>query len=411
MNISEQLTLESQKIDKKARLNPEYASYFSRFLESIEEYDIMDTAFENDKSLVINTAIRFLNMYEINSKFLEDSERCVLTLALADSWISTKDITEKKNLLNVLKILSYGINEENQHDTLSKKVQKLSIKGFPRGYNFDPGGGYRSTEDNLIPESEVSVIFGKIIVYLFENVNEDLSERYSEYFKNWDQGSPMSKVRKKLNITPDKEIPVIVRVINASTDELSLRTGGSALHLESDGVRYLMFSMDRPQLNYLEHEYAHSQSVGFHSYMFGTLFMGLNEAITESLVNMPYSYSHERWCVYHLMHIAPELKNIYIEAYKGDKQKRKEFFKIVINKTSLKTFLNLARMYPRVKAWKNNTLSSVTIEPIALHKELFELRKAIEANKPKGFTVFLQKIKSLLIGKKTDDLEQFTSFF
>jgi quinol monooxygenase YgiN len=188
-------------------------------------------------------------------------------LAIADVWISAKDIENKKSLLDVLKLLAVDLY---QTKTLSGKVRVLAERGLSRGAEFHPNAG----EGNSFQEW-----INKLVDWANDFKDTTASLKVLEVMNDWSQSSKLTGVRTKLGIHPDNEKPVEIIVLTKSQEEMLEELGCTSYYLKdsrTDSV-YLVFNTDHEQYDSIEHEYAHSQSEGLDSWYGSFIFRGLNE--------------------------------------------------------------------------------------------------------------------------------------
>lgn len=168
--------------------------------------------------------------------------------------MSTSSIKEKKALLDILKLVATGIKRDQQYGTFSNRVRALSSHGVLRGVQFDP----EATESNSHSE-----YFKMLTKYIEENTDDEETEQVSKILNNWDGGSKLSYVRQKLRIAdPKSERCFRIVVLRKSAQQMYNDLGYASLYISRGNEFTVVFNRDHRKADSLEHEYAHSQSVG-----------------------------------------------------------------------------------------------------------------------------------------------------
>lgn len=325
-------------------------NYEKGLRDAIETYSIHDSAFRHNKAETIKGAARLLSGYDVDSLFLEEPERNLFALAIADAWLSTKSITEKRSLLDILKLVATGVKEDKNFGTLSGKVRVLSEHGLARGTMFDP----EFTEINSQEKAKAKGQGGNshieysnfIQKYINENIDYEQTWRVAGILTNWGQESKLSRVREKLKVSQDKERPFNVLVLNKTAQQMLEDLGYTSLHISTDTSSTIVLNRDWEQADSLEHEYAHSQSDGLSMWYQGLLFRGMNEALTENATSNPKTYPAQREVLRQILTVHPEYETIMYDAYIGGSEARQALFSKIINDYGLEGFMVFARVAP-----------------------------------------------------------------
>ena len=317
---------------------------------AIDTYSIQDRSFRNGKEETIQGAVRLLSGYDVDPLFLEVPERNLFALAVSDAWLSTNSITEKKKLLDILKLVSTGVTEDNRFSTLSGRVRVMSEHGIARGTMFDPEYATRNPQDKIQVQKQAgnthSEYFFLLQKYIEENKDETQTEKVRSLLTDWGEDAKMTAVRKKLKVTREKERPFTVLVLNKNAQQMLDDVGYISLYISSDTSFTLVFNHDWEQVDSLEHEYAHSQSDGLNRWYQHLLFRGINEALTENATSIPKTYPIQRDVLNQILNIHPEYEHLMYEAYIGDNESRRLLFAKLIEDYGLEGFLVLARAAP-----------------------------------------------------------------
>lgn len=315
-------------------------NYEAGIRSAIETYSIKDSAFSNPKEEVIQGAVRLLSGYEVDPLFTSIPERNLFALAISDAWLSTSSIKEKKALLDILKLVATGIKENQQFGTYSNKVKVLSEHGIPRGTEFNPEFSIQNTYSEYVD---------MLIRYIQDNVNDMLTKEVSAILEDWSDNSKLGHVRKKLGITDRKsERPFNVVVLNKTAQQMYDEVGYTSLYvyISSADNLTIVFNSNYKEADSLEHEYAHSQSVGLHRWYRQLLFRGVNEALTERATSNPTTYPEQRKFLDSFINDHPEYEELMYKAYVGDEEARSKLFSLIVNDYDLTKFLIFARVAP-----------------------------------------------------------------
>ncbi len=327
------LGLNHLKVQGDKRL-PDYEKGMSSV---IDIYSIPDSAFEHDKRRVIEGAVRLLSGYDVNSLFLEEPERSLFTLAIANAWLSTKKTDEKRKLLDILKLLCVRDKENMKFGTFSGRVRILSEQGFSRGVMFDP----ENKSGNQYSEH-----IKALQNYIKANASTEQTLVVHNILTDWTTQSLLDKVRKKLRVTQDKERPFDVLVLNKSALQMTTEIGYASFNIGDSITSTMVFNSDWQRYNSLEHEYAHSQSLGLLRWSQYMLFRGINEALTEETTSNPMNYIEQRKVLKQILDSHPDLETLMYDAYIGNGDARKALFSKILTYYGLGGFLVFARMAP-----------------------------------------------------------------
>lgn len=335
---------------------------------AIDTYSIPDRSFRNGKEETIKGAVRLLSGYDVDPLFLKAPERNLFALAVSDAWLSTNSITEKKKLLDILKLVSTGVTKDNRFGTLSGKVMVMSEHGIARGTMFDPEYTTRNSQDKVQRQKQTGNTHSEYISllqnYVEENKDEAQTEKVKSLLTDWGEDAKMTAVRKKLKVTREKERPFTVLVLNKNARQMLDDVGYTSLYISSDTSFTLVFNHDWKQADSLEHEYAHSQSDGLSRWYQDLLFRGMNEALTENATSNPKTYPVQREVLNQILTIHPEYETLMYEAYIGSNESRQSLFAKLIEDYGLEGFLVLARVAPIDNPKMSGEIGrSVYIEP------------------------------------------------
>lgn len=314
------------------------ADYQRGSREAVGIYSIPDKAFKGRKEDVIKGAARLLSGYEVDPRFADDPERSLFALAIADAWLATDSLVEKRCLLDILKLVATGEREDRRLGTLSGKVNVLSEHGRPRGTEFDPKAPTGSTFLEYIKRVEE---------YVADNTDKLRTGEVAETVADWGEGSMLRHAREKLGIaSKNDERPFKVVVLDKTAKEILEKVGYTSFYLrDGDGAMTLVLGRDFSQ-DELEHEYAHMQSVGLECGYMALLFRGISEALTENAISSPCDYADQRSVLDHILQTHPGYESLFYRAYRGDAASRVNLFSRVISGYGLEGFLTIARLAP-----------------------------------------------------------------
>lgn len=288
-----------------------------------------------DHSLISHT-VRLLKDFDMHPYFYRHPERSLFALAVAKQWNHRSTYKEKYALESVLKLVSTGLDEKNRYTTYSGYVKKLSLNKAVSGTLYDP---------EAYLHSPYSAYHTDLKSYVLNNTNEVLSNKLEHELHS--STSPLfTSVRKRLKITNHTEKHVRIRIVNHTYAELTQQyVGFAAFYTTTLGEPTLVLGKDfTPGM--LQHEYAHSQSVGMWRWYQLLLFRGITEAITESLIDNPSVYVKQREVYNNIISAHPKLKRLFLKAYMGDEEARRKLFTAIIVHYGLSGFLSLARLAP-----------------------------------------------------------------
>lgn len=323
---------------KKVEGDNNLPTYETALQQAIEHYAVTDGAFNNPKQIVIEGACRLLSGYEVDPLFVDIPERNLFALCIADRWLSTKKIREKKALLDILKLVAVGVKKDLNYGTLSNKVRVLSEHGNPRGSHFDPEASIANSHNEYID---------MLSRYIVDNQDEAKTVEVTKMLQDWSETSKLSGVRKKLQIqSPQEERSFNVIVLNKTAQEMADDLGYTSLYLSRGGQFTVVFNSDYQLADSLEHEYAHSQSDGLSVFYQHLLFRGVNEALTEGSKPNPATYPDQRAFLNLFLEKNPTYEDLLYKAYVGDETARKQIFSMIVNDYGLEAFLTFARVAP-----------------------------------------------------------------
>lgn len=323
---------------KKVENNPNVDKYRNALLSTIMHYSVPNNALHHPTNNVIEGALRLLTGYDIQPDFVTDNERNLFVLAIADTWLTNKSLSEKKALLDILKLIATESNNEGHVVSYSDKVVRLSSHGSYRGIDFDP-----SVEQNS-PEEFMS----KILNYIHDNEDKDKTNEFSLKVSDWKEQSILYHVRKKIGLSKTEEYPVKIVVLKKPGKEIHQDFGVNNFTYETESEALIVLCSDN-RLGDLEHEYAHSQSTGISVDFQDILFRGINEGLTELTVTNPLLYAPQRAFLSRLFRIKPTYKTMLYKMYMGNQEARKEFFHRLINDFDIGKLLVIARISPKVE--------------------------------------------------------------
>jgi hypothetical protein len=353
----EQIKTEPRSLDySKVEGDNNVPEYHRGIQLAIETYTVADSVFNNPKEQVIQGAVRLLSEYEVDPLFASLPESNLFALAISDTWLSTHSTTEKKSLLDILKLVTVGIKEDVKYGTYSHKVRVLSNHSLPRGIQFDP----EATQINSSSE-----YVRMVIEYISENQDHDQTKEVSSILHDWSDDSKLSHVRGKLGIMrPDLERPFNIIVLNKSAQQMYESLGYSALCMIKDNEFTTVYNRDYSHFDTLEHEYAHSQSDGLHYGYQGLLFRGINEALTEASTSSPSVYLKQRQFLNIFLEQNPEYEELMYKAYVGSSEARSKLFSSFINDYGMIKFLTFSRVSPIDNPKMSGTIGeSIYIQP------------------------------------------------
>lgn len=310
-------------------LHKESSDYLT---DALTYYDLSDHV---DPTLIAHT-VRLLTDFDMHPYFYRHPERSLFALAVAERWNHRSTYKEKYALESVLKLVSTGLDEKNRYTTYSGYVKKLSLNKAVSGTLYDP---------EAYLHSPYSAYHTDLKSYVLNNTNEVLSNQIEHELHS--PASPLfASVRRRLTITKHTEKPVRIRIVNHTYAELTQHyVGFAAFYTTTLGEPTLVLGKDfTPGM--LQHEYAHSQSTGMWRWYQLLLFRGITEAITESLIDDPSVYVKQRDVYNDIISTHPKLKKLFLGAYMGNEEARRNLFAMIIVHYGLSGFLSLARLAP-----------------------------------------------------------------
>lgn len=351
------------KLDyRKTEIDPWALDYRRGLRKAAEFYQLPDSAFRHDRYEVILSAVRLLSGYDIDPVFLDDPERNLFALAIADTWLATDEIREKKALLDILKLVATGVTKEKQYQTLSGKVQMWSYHESPRGTEFDPMAERGSTHREYIAE---------LRKYIAKHHDAKLTKEAVAILDDWGENSVLHHVREKLAVTPQNENQGEVAVLDLHWEKMQNDIGVAAFRLSERGEQVIVFNRD--YLRSIEHEYAHSQSTGLVTGYMDLLFRGLTEALTEYATSEPETYLEQRLFLRRLLKERPEYEYLLYEAYVGNPTARRDLFSRIAADYGLIGYLIMARVSPEdIPQMSGRVGQSIYIHPLEASNALAE---------------------------------------
>lgn len=258
-------------------------------------------------------------------------------MSLAHKWNSKINFREKHSLLNTLKLVATGMQENQKYGTYSGYVKKLSLKNTPSGTMYDPEAYMNNTH------TEYHSYLKKFIT---ENTDIALTNKTKSKVNEWGENSVLHHVRTFLGITQNIELPFDIIVVKQSYEELMHgKVGFAAFYTTAPGKPTIVLGSNYEK-GMIEHEYAHSQSKGMWRWYQLLLFRGVTEALTESCTTSPTSYAKQRKVIDLIFTKHPEWKKIFYSAYIGNEFARQDLFTQILYKYGFDGFLTLARMAP-----------------------------------------------------------------
>lgn len=296
-----------------------------------------DKELTHDCDEVVNTACRLLDGYRVNNDFNFSSHRNLFALAIADAWLETRKISEKKALLDILKLVTTRYDEtSNKVITLSARVTTLAKKGLDRGKFFDP-----EFEDRVVWRDSAMSYIDYALKYEHFTRTKDARKKA----RRWSSTSPLYDIRKKLKISPENEAPYQIAVLSKSTADMADEMFCLAYCLvDTPSKIVLPADYNRESKRVFEHEYAHSQSQGLRFGYQEFLFRGLDEALTESLTSHPRSYIEQRYTLDLIDLLIPNFRQNAIKAYQGIPIAREKMLHSMIERFSLIGMLAVSRL-------------------------------------------------------------------
>jgi hypothetical protein len=324
------------KLDSyKAESDPRALEYRRGLRRAVEAFQLTDSAFRNDRYEVILGAIRLLSGYDVDPVFTANPQRNLFALAIADAWLSTEEIREKKTLLDILKLVATGLTAEGEFRAFSNKVRVWSNHESLRGTEFDPAAESGNSHREYIAE---------VKKFMETHYSPHLTQEALAVLADWGPGSLLHRVREKLGVHPENETSGGIVVLNRSWQQMQAELGVAAFRLYDRGEQVLVF--DREYWDSFEHEYAHSQSESLSFGFMQLLFRGLDEALTENATSSPETYPQQRRVLRNLLASHPEYEELLYRAYVGHQAAKLEFLSRLANDFGLTGLLTLARLSP-----------------------------------------------------------------
>ncbi|MBP7927719.1 hypothetical protein KAZ57_01065 [Patescibacteria group bacterium] len=315
-------------------------TYIEGLHSAIDRYSIKDSSFRNPKQAVLEGASRLLSGYDVDPSFVSDSERTLIALAVTDSWMSTKDLSAKKSLLDVLKLAATGTRKDVGYGSYSGRVRLWSEYGNPRGSMFDP----EAQSGNHYTE-----FMEKLDAYVDEHLDAVETAKVTAVIRQWGPNTKLDSIRNRLGIySVDEENPFDIVVLAKSANELVQDIGYSALVLTkaaNNGARIILNS-DYEEHDSFEHEYVHTQGPGMTIGYQHHLFRGLNEALTEGAKLHPATYPAQRAFLRRLLRDDPSYEYPMYQTYRGYSLAKDSLYTKMISDYGLEGFLTIARMAP-----------------------------------------------------------------
>lgn len=319
--------------------------YENGLQQAIDTYAILRGAFRYGRETTIQAAMRLLSGYDIDISLVDNAERSLFVLAIADEWLATNSISEKMRLLDVLALVATQAINSIDMDTMSGRIRRLSEKGSPRGAMVDPQFTRRSSDKMILSQLDAYNSFLGEYISLY--IDREATEKVKAMLTDYSEGSKLYEVRKKLKIASHQEKPFDVLVLTQTAQQMRADIGFDAMEAMINMVPTMVINSDWEEYDPLEHEYAHTQGGISEGYYRGLLFRGGNEALTENTRLHPASYPVQRaFLNYQLFSQHPEYESLLYDAYRGDDNARVSIFAGLIQNYGLKGFLRFARIAP-----------------------------------------------------------------
>ncbi len=343
-------TTPSLNIDKVTY--PEYQLYYEGIEQVLSKYEIDGEAFSHPKDKVIENAIRILNGYEIQPRFLEDPEKVLFALAIADSWDKDLPIEEKKALLTCFKLISVDSSDSGTNISTSDKILRLSDRENSSAELFDPSKP--TLQKEMVKD---------VLNLMNTDTNIGLTADLQEQMRDMSDNGLLYGVRKRLGI--QKEEPFEICVLNIKMQELIDKFGFPLMNLTIRNRKILILGSD---VDYyyksVQHEYIHSQSGrGLHRGYGGLLGRGLDEAFTESNTSTPETYQEQCRILDIIISKNQNYKALFRECYMQRDPDSKNLYKQLIKDYKLTGFLRLQRMSADADNIEGHTISRIFLKP------------------------------------------------
>ncbi|MEK7571583.1 MAG: hypothetical protein AAB553_04885 [Patescibacteria group bacterium] len=306
----------------------------------------------------IEYATNLLLAYRMDSNFGKDPEQAIFALAIADRLMRRPDERVKKRLAGILKLIAVGKTDQGDYTTQSGFVDTLAT-------NDDEEKSYHPERVHEVTWREQAYTDEE---YTTQFIDQEGTEEAREALKNWGQTSLLHTVRDNLGITPENEdLPRIVVLIKESR-QIDNEMDGGAYYLP----RSHRIVLPRNYEDYVEHEYAHSQSLSIQVGHNGVLFSGLDEAFTESVIREPVIYLNQLAVLKILQNRIPEMKTYLRAAYRGNKQAKQQVISSLIATYGFDGFLAIATMDAIVNPAKTNSVERTVYTPAKEVQDLLE---------------------------------------
>lgn len=303
-------------------------------------YNLKDSSFFSDRlDEVVTWSINLLEAYSMDPSFLRDNpENVLLTLAVAQEFLQTRDPQERERLHL---IFAFGADNpySDEHFNYSEEVMDRYTN------NYVPSKKDRSSSPRLLPE-EVGV--RRI------NLPDAIAEDFSHIFTSGRESAVIDlsikrvllSVCHRLDMSPSALANIdIVFLPEPSNTLSSIGTLGMTEALGNGRIRITLSSDADPHV--LEHEALHAllgnQLVRGYN---GILFSGANEAWTERLTESPREYSMQRIILDEIFDRYPKLVQSFGAAVAGDKEARMDFFIELIGHYGIAAYLQFALFSP-----------------------------------------------------------------
>ncbi|MBI2410486.1 MAG: hypothetical protein HYV32_01135 [Candidatus Kerfeldbacteria bacterium] len=319
------------------------------------------SALRHEKSDVLNQAVHILAKLEISTEVFMKGfaiERLLILLSVADEYLSTKNISERKALLELIKQFAINKAESGKIISISPFIQRFSRMPIPEGEStelrdgllrektrmaqFDPEKEYIQPVNSLPPESLLSN--SRENIQILPKQSEELTRALNN------SPSPLIDIEvQRLSEIMEKPFvfgPIKVEVLDMSVAEFKKYFGGVGFWNQPN---IIIVPKDYGE-DTIRHEFIHIQSAfnGFGVMTISSikkphLFFYLNEGLTENLTRKPRHYKAERRVIQKLIQQNPAIENMLYKAYL-DFRYRRQLYDMLITQVGLKGFLALARM-------------------------------------------------------------------
>jgi hypothetical protein len=310
-------------------------------------------------------AIQIATDLELDKEYFNDCRRNAVLLGVAAEWERAGDFRKKKELLSTV----HAAAEDSAKGAfLGAKVRRIKS----RLSSMHKNGGLA---EEVSMESKTSTQMLRSEMYLFVDKDET---KEAAVAMGWDPSSPFSGVRERLGIDQGSEKLASIYVLRLSGDEMARRYGLRGVAFGDVGpsgkVEHtnILLPSDCPR-GVMQHEYAHSQSGGLAFGKGFKLFMGLEEAVTESLVDTGEmrGYGRQRAVCTSAERVVTGFSQYVRQAYKtGDGEDITALLQSAISGVGLRGALALIRMDYRVSSEERTNVA--LLDPLEVLDALSE---------------------------------------